>query len=141
MVSLVSEKDGVVRFSVSVPRSLLESFDAFIRGLNYSRSRAIQEAMRIFMSEHSWRYREGDIIFGAINVLYDHETRGLEEALTDIQHTFKDIIYSALHVHVDERNCMLVITVRGESSRVKKMIDEIAGRKGIKQLKVVAFTT
>lgn len=131
--------EGIVRFSVSVPRTLLESFDGVIKDLNYNRSRAIQEAIRMFMSEHSWRYKEGELIFGAINILYDHEARGLEETLTDVQHIFKDIICSALHIHIDERNCMLIIAVRGESSRVKKLIDEIAGRKGVKQLKAVTF--
>ncbi|MEM2849289.1 MAG: nickel-responsive transcriptional regulator NikR [Candidatus Bathyarchaeia archaeon] len=132
--------EGVVRFSASVSRDLLTAFDRFIRDLNYSRSRAVQEAMRMFMDEYTWKYREGVLIFGTLNIFYDHETRELEKSLTDIQHSYKELIISALHVHVDERNCMLIISVKGESSRVKKLVDEIAGRKGVKQLKTVTFT-
>ncbi len=130
---------GVVRFSASVSRDLLTAFDRFIKDLNYSRSRAVQEAMRMFIDEHAWKHREGEIVFGTLNILYDHETRELEETLTDIQHVYRELIISALHIHVDERNCMLIISVKGESSRIKKLIDEVAGRKGIKQLKTVTF--
>ncbi|MEM4601807.1 MAG: hypothetical protein QW808_02795, partial [Desulfurococcaceae archaeon] len=52
-----------------------------------------------------------------------------------------DVISSALHLHIDERNCMLVIIVRGESSRVKKLINDITGRRGVKQLKTTVFTS
>lgn len=131
---------GVVRFSVSVPRDLLEAFDNFISGLKYSRSRAIQEAMRMFINEHTWRYGEGELMYGAVTILYDHDARGLEEDLTDIQHSHMDIIYSALHIHIDERNCMLMIVVRGRPPRIKEIIDKIAGRRGIKQVKTVIFT-
>jgi len=130
---------GVVRFSASVSRDLLTAFDRFIKDLNYSRSRAVQEAMRMFIDEHAWKHKEGELIFGTLNILYDHETRELEETLTDIQHAYRELIISALHIHVDERNCMLIISVKGESSRIKKLIDEVAGRKGIKQLKTVTF--
>lgn len=132
--------EELARFSVSIPRGLLEEFDGFIEGLNYSRSRAVQEAIRIFMDEHSWSYKDGEIIYGTINILYDHETRELEERLTDIQHSYIEIINSALHIHIDERNCMLIISIRGESSKVKKFINEISGRKGIKQIKKATFT-
>ncbi|MEM1558437.1 MAG: nickel-responsive transcriptional regulator NikR [Candidatus Bathyarchaeia archaeon] len=131
--------EGVVRFSVSVSRELLTAFDRFIKDLNYNRSRAVQEAMRMFMNEHAWKHREGELIFGTLNIFYDHETRALEESLTDIQHSYRELIISALHIHVDERNCMLIISVKGESSRIKKLIDEIAGRKGVKQLKTITF--
>lgn len=132
---------GVARFSVSIPQDLLESFDRFLEKLKYKRSRAVQEAIRMFMDEHAWRHRENELIYGAINILYNHETRGLEEALTDVQHSYMDVIKSALHMHIDEKNCMLIIAVKGEASRIKKMIDDIAGRKGIKRLKTVTFTT
>lgn len=131
---------NVVRFSVSVPRDLLEAFDNFIEGLKYRRSRAVQEALRMFMDEHSWKHKEGELVYGTINILYDHEARGLQEALTDIQHSYMDVIGSALHLHVDKKNCILTIAVKGESSRVKKLIDDIAGRKGIKQLKTHIYS-
>lgn len=132
--------EGVVRFSASVSRDLLTAFDRFIRDLNYSRSRAVQEAMRTFMDEYTWKHREGELVFGTLNIIYDHETRELEKSLTDIQHSYKELIISTLHIHIDERNCMLIISVKGESSRVKKLVDEIAGRKGVKRLKTVTFT-
>ncbi|MBS7612279.1 nickel-responsive transcriptional regulator NikR [Candidatus Bathyarchaeota archaeon] len=131
---------GIVRFSASISHDLLTAFDRFIRDLNYSRSRAVQEAMRMFMDEHTWKHREGVLVFGTLNIFYDHETRELEESLTDIQHSYRELIISTLHIHVDERNCMLIISVKGESSRIKKLVDEIAGRKGVKQLKTVTFT-
>ncbi|MEM1681142.1 MAG: nickel-responsive transcriptional regulator NikR [Sulfolobales archaeon] len=132
---------GVVRFSISIPHDLMDVFEKFVKELRYKRSRAVQEAIRMFINEHSWKYKEGEYVYGTINILYDHEVRGLEESLTDIQHSYMDVISSALHLHVDERNCMLVIIIRGESSRVKKLINDITGKRGVKQLKTIVFTS
>ena len=104
---------GVVRFNVSVLPDLLEEFDETINKLGYTRSNAIQVAMRDFLIDHKWTVEQEGKIAGAITMIYDHNVRGLVETLTDIQHHHIEVISSTTHVHLDENNCLEIIAVRG----------------------------
>jgi CopG family nickel-responsive transcriptional regulator len=132
----VSEK-SVSRISVSVPTDLLTEFDKTVASMGYDRSKAVQLSMRNFLTEYSWTYKEKGTAAGTITIIYDHEVRGLEESLTDTQHSYGDIISSALHIHLDERNCFLVIAVKGQIKAIQKLAKELMSKRGIKQLKLI----
>jgi len=127
---------GVSRFGVSVPPALLTEFDKTIARMGYDRSKAIQLAMRNFLTEYKWEYEEEGVATGTVTVIYDHEVKGLEESLTDIQHLYRDIISSAMHIHLDETNCLVVIAVKGEVKAIQNLTKEIINKRGVKQLKL-----
>ncbi|MBC7113829.1 MAG: nickel-responsive transcriptional regulator NikR [Candidatus Methanomethyliales bacterium] len=127
-------KKGVKRFSVSVPPELLEDFDAIIKKLGQDRSKAIQQSMRLFISEYTWREETSECA-GALVLVYDHEVHEAEESLTDLQHEFREIINSTLHVHIDERNCLEILALRGKVERVKELINRISVCRGVKQIR------
>jgi len=129
-------RKGVSRFGVSVPRQLLAEFDGMILCMGYDRSKAIQLAMRDFMTEYVWKYEERGLAIGTMTIIYDHEIRGLEETLTSTQHAYRDVTSSALHIHLDERNCLLVIVLRGEVRAIREAATKLMGKRGIKQLKL-----
>jgi len=123
-----------VRAGVSFPEELLREFDRVIEELGISsRSQAIQEAIRAFISLNSWRLLEEDVA-GAILVHYSHEEHGLEEKLTDVQHEFMDIIPSALHLHLSKEDCLLIIAVRGKASKVKDLLGKLRRVGKLKQV-------
>ncbi|MCQ5341156.1 MAG: nickel-responsive transcriptional regulator NikR [Candidatus Methanomethylicia archaeon] len=122
---------GVKRFSVSVDYELLKEFDEFIKNLSLDRSKAIQQAMRIYLSENIWE-RELRECGGAITIFYEHDTR---EDLIDLQHYYRDVINSVLHIHLDEKNCLEIIAVKGNVKKIKELIDKIKTCKGIKQIR------
>lgn len=128
---------GVSRFGVSVPPELLREFDETIARMGYDRSKAIQLAMRNFLSEYMWKYEEEGVANGTITIIYHHEVKGLEESLTDTQHLYKGIISSAMHIHLDEKNCLLVIAIKGEVKAIQNLAKELMNKRGIKQLKLV----
>jgi CopG family nickel-responsive transcriptional regulator len=128
---------GVSRFGVSVPFELLEEFDEAISCMGYDRSKAIQLAMRNFLTEYTWESKGESFAAGTLTIIYDHETRGLEENLTDTQHLHRDIITSAMHVHLDERRCLSVIAVKGEVKAIQNLAKELMSKRGIEQLKLV----
>ena len=76
---------GVTRFSVSVDPVLLDEFDETTGEIGYSRSTAIQVAMRDFLTEHKWSTEEEGFVAGAITMIYDHHVKGLGNTLTGIQ--------------------------------------------------------
>ncbi|MEM3551851.1 MAG: CopG family ribbon-helix-helix protein, partial [Candidatus Bathyarchaeia archaeon] len=85
----------IVRVSVTFPPDLLVDFDEVIRKMGYeNRSKAVQDAVRLFISEHKWQQEERGMRAGVLMLLYDHEVRGVEDTLTDIQHHHADIVSS-----------------------------------------------
>lgn len=130
---------GVVRFGVSVPPDLLKEFDEVISQIGIDRSKAIQQAMRDFLTEYKWKKRKGRVA-GTITLIYDHRVKGLDESLTDIQHNYLNVIISTMHIHLDERNCLLVIAVKGSIESLQSLVRELRANRGIKQLKMVSVT-
>lgn len=126
---------GVTRFSVSVDPEVLDEFDRVISGPGYNRSTAIQIAMRDFLTEHKWKDEEG-IVVGAITMIYDHHIGGLMEELNHLQHDYFDIISSTTHVHMDHDNCLEILAVKGEASRIKNLSNALSIIRGIKQIKL-----
>ncbi|MCI4435327.1 MAG: CopG family ribbon-helix-helix protein [Ignisphaera sp.] len=118
------------RFGVYVPPDLAQELNKLMKSMGIeSRSKLLQEALRLFIAENRWNIAQS--VVGAVVVLYNHEVRGVDEELTNIQHRFLEIIVSALHVHIDRERCMLVIAVRGNSERIKEFLKELHNIKGV----------
>ncbi|MDH5459447.1 MAG: nickel-responsive transcriptional regulator NikR [Candidatus Bathyarchaeota archaeon] len=129
---------GIVRVGVTFPPDLLKDFDEIIRKMGYeNRSKAVQEAVRMFVSEKKWLQEEKGMHAGVLMMLYDHEVRGLESTLTHIQHHYTHIICSTMHIHLSERDCLEAIAVKGDAAEIRKLNDELAARRGVKMLKTM----
>lgn len=127
---------GIVRVGVTFPPELLRDFDEVTGKMGYeNRSKAVQDAVRLFVSERKWLREEKGAKAGVLTLLYDHEARGLEEALTDIQHRYARIVCSTMHIHLSEADCLEAIAVRGEAARIRKLSDELSACRGVKMLK------
>jgi CopG family transcriptional regulator, nickel-responsive regulator len=73
-------------------------------------------------------------------MVYEHDTRGLEAELTESQHHHKALITSTMHIHVNEKDCLEVIAIKGNVSEVKHLSDELATRRGVKLVKTIMAT-
>lgn len=131
----------IVRVGVTFPPDLLQDFDEILGKMGYeSRSKAIQDAVRLYVSERKWLKDEKSIQTGVLLMVYDHETRGLEEELTETQHHHSSIISSSMHIHVGERDCLETIAVKGRGAEIRKLSDELATKRGVKILKPMIVT-
>ena len=140
MIEVFAMAEGrVSRISVSVPPDLLLKFDETVNSLGYTRSKAIQVAMRDFITDYKWGIEEKGTVTGALNMVYDHETKGLEETITDIQHRYRETITSTIHIHLDERNCLEIVAVKGEVKKIQSLAKELTAQRGIKQLKLATL--
>ena len=129
---------GIVRTAISLERGLLEKLDELRELLGIkSRSRAISEAIALFLSDKYWLLERGgdEEVTGSITVIYDHHEGGHD--IAHVQHEFLDVIRSTSHIHLDERRCLEVILVRGRLSRIKEMIRRIHEMKGVKILRPI----
>jgi CopG family nickel-responsive transcriptional regulator len=128
----------IVRVSATFPEDLLRDFDEIIKKTGYeNRSKAIQDAVRLFISERKWLQEEKGMQAGVLMLLYDHEVRGLEDALTDVQHHHANLISSTMHIHLTERDCLEAIAVKGEAEDIRKLSDELSSKRGVKILKTM----
>jgi CopG family nickel-responsive transcriptional regulator len=128
----------IVRVGVTFPPDLLKDFDEIIAKMGYeNRSKAIQDAVRLFVSEKKWLQEEKGAQAGILLMLYDHEVRGLESAITDAQHQYAHIVCSTMHIHLNERDCLEAIAVKGDAAEVRKLSDELAAKRGVKILKTM----
>lgn len=126
----------IVRVGVTFPPDLLKDFDEIIGKMGYdSRSKAIQDAVRLYVSERKWIQEEEANQTGVILMVYDHEKRGIDSDLTDSQHHHQEIISSSMHIHLGEHDCLEVIAVKGKGSEIRHLSDELATRRGVKILK------
>ena len=134
----MSEK-GVKRFTASVSPDLLEAFDAAVAELGYDRSKAIGLAMHNFLGEYAWDEKKEHLGAGALSLIYDHEKRRADQELTEIQHTHMDTIVSTTHIHLDHRNCLLIIAVRGSMGRIRRLSNDLVKAKGVRQVRLTTL--
>lgn len=122
---------------MTFPPELLEELDQVVAKTGYSsRSKAIQDSVKAFVKEHKRLQDEKGERVGVIIILYDHESRGLEDYLTDTEHEYASVIRSSTHVHLTERECLESIVVRGEAARIGELAEKLRARRGVKQSKL-----
>ncbi len=129
-------KTGVTRISISLAPSLLETFEEVTVSIGYDRSKAIQQAMRNFISEYRSTFDRSTTVAGTITLIYDHKVKGLEAQLTSVQHNYTGIVSSTTHIHLDPLHCLLVIVVRGRIEEIKELASQLRSLRGICQLKL-----
>jgi len=136
----MSQKMKVTRFSVSLPPSLVNKFDETWKNMEYeNRSKAVHDALRSFITEFEWMRKDAGRITGVVLVLYYLDKPGLLDEITKAQHQFKNVISSALHVHLEENKCLEIIAVEGSVQEVRSLAQILMAKRGVKQVKVAAI--
>jgi len=124
--------DKIIRFSVSLPESLLVELDEKIIKKGYSsRSEFVRDLIREQMVEESWGEKNGDVM-GVLTLVYDHHQRELSQKMIDLQHRRFVNVLCNTHVHIDHHNCLETIMIKGSPEIIEKMALEIGGLRGVK---------
>jgi len=122
----------ITRFGVSIGSGLLERFDGLISKQGYTnRSEAIRDLVRDRLVESAWEDEEGKVV-GVVGLVYDHDMRQVGDRLTEIQHHLGHLVVSTLHVHLDERDCLEVVVMRGQGKAVREISNRMLSLKGVK---------
>ena len=126
--------------SVSVPEKLLQRVETSIKDQGFAnRSEIVRQPLRAFILENkSLKELEGKIA-ASVTIIYKREaTKG---QISEIQHSFGNIISTFLHAHIDEEHCLEVIVVNGDAKAFRKLIDAFHTNEKISQLKVSILKT
>jgi CopG family nickel-responsive transcriptional regulator len=128
----------IMRVGVTFPPDLLKDLDEISGKMGYeSRSKAIQDAVRLYVSERKWLQEEESNQTGVLLMVYDHKVRGLESELTEVQHHHSSLISSTMHIHIGEQDCLEAIAVKGKASEIRKLSNELTTKRGVKILKTM----
>lgn len=129
------------RFGVSMESDLLREFDTLIARRRYvNRSEAIRELLREKLADLQLRKSHARAV-GAVTIVYNHNKRELLRRITDIQHDYARLIRSSVHVHLDHDDCLEVIVVCGQVSKIVEFADSLIGVKGIRHGKLSLTAT
>ncbi len=123
------------RFSVSLPPSLVKEFDETWQGMDYeNRSKAVHDAFRSFISEAKWIKKASGKMIGVVLVLSYLDKPSLSDEMTVLKNSFKEIIYSNQQTFVEDNKLLEVMNVKGDAGEIKKMIEALKSKKGVKQV-------
>ena len=138
----MARKERVARISLSLPPELLERFDDISTKSGFAdRSKAVQATIRNFISDEKHSLTPNQRVTAVIIVVYNHEARGIDGTLNDIEHEIADKITSSSHVHLGVTHCLKIIVIKGNVSEVTTFEREVRKLKGVMQLKAIFVKT
>lgn len=126
------------RVTITLDDDLVAEIDAFMVSHGYgNRSEAIRDLARAGMGEVVAETEEGRACVAALVYLFDHDRRDLARRLTSAHHRHHDLSLATTHVHLDERNCLEVVLLRGEVGEVKHLADHVMAERGVRHGRLV----
>ncbi len=130
----------LIRTGVSIEQDLLDKFDKLIAKRGYSnRSEALRDLIReMLVSEEVNANKQ---VVATLSMIYDHHRPELSKKLTEAQHHHHHNVLAATHVHLDEKNCLEVVIMKGAAGEVKHMADHMLSMRGVKHGKLVMTST
>ena len=125
-----SSKD-TIRFSVSLPASLLNELDKRFTAQGYaSRSELVRDMIRSQLIDDAWIDDTQDVV-GVLTICYDHHQRELAQRIIDTQHSQLVNILCSTHVHLDHAHCLETIIIKGRPPEIELIAIEIGGMRGV----------
>jgi CopG family nickel-responsive transcriptional regulator len=130
--------EKLTRVSLTLPEELLEELDGSLKARGYaSRSEAIRDSLRDFLADYKYRKGLKGQIVGVLVLVYEHDVRGLTDAIIDIQHSAGEIVSTVQHIHLDAKNCLETSVLKGPAEKIEKLVERLEGLRGVKQAKLM----
>ncbi|MDC7692855.1 CopG family ribbon-helix-helix protein [Asticcacaulis sp. DXS10W] len=133
-----TETDHLARLSMSLPGSLLDSFDKMVadRGLP-SRSSAMTELIRGAVAEHAERMRPDDVVAGTVTLVYASDSGMVRHRVAQKQRDYLKEVISSQHVFLENDQSLEVLLVQGPPSQLDDLCDAFRRIRGMVQVKLV----
>jgi CopG family transcriptional regulator, nickel-responsive regulator len=129
----------VKRFGVSLEEELLDDLDQIVKDRRFpNRSRALRYLIQQHKSNKG--IEDNQPVTGAIVLVYDHQIARLHSEIAALQHEYNCMVLSSQHIHLDEKNCIETIAVRGSAKNVIKLSNKLLAIKGIRHGNLVVST-
>jgi CopG family nickel-responsive transcriptional regulator len=127
-------KTHLIRFGLAVDYALLADFDALVEKRGCTRSELFRDLARTEVSRA--RTSDNGLAVATLTLVYDHHVRELTEKLTELQHQLGDAVRCALHLHLNQDDCLEVIVMSGRADELRAVADRISATRGVKHGRV-----
>jgi CopG family nickel-responsive transcriptional regulator len=128
----MAKHERIIRFSVSLPDSLLAELDRRVIRRGYaSRSEFVRDLIRERMVEDKWSANTEKVV-GVLTIGYDHHQRGLVQKIIDLHHKQYVNILCTTHVHLDRHNCLETIIIKGRPGEIERLAVKSSGLRGVR---------
>ncbi len=123
--------------SISLNDEILKQIDALQKNLGFSgRSDAIRAGIRSFVSEEKQKEDLSGNVNAILLVVHNDE---YDNQVTDVKHSFEDLITMHLHSKIEGDKCMELFILKGESELVSDITKNFQINKKMDTVKLVAL--
>ena len=125
--------------SISIPEMLLDKLDNIIGERGYSsRSEAIRDSIRGYISDYNWESNLSGDIDVIIVFTYDKTSKLAIHKIYEILHheNYDEMIVSNLHLHI-ETGCIEVLVVKGNAKDIRDLHGALSALKEINLVKII----
>jgi len=130
----------LTRTALAIDKGLLRKFDRWMARHGYTnRSEAVRDLIRSALTEAEWQ-RPSAKVLATLSVIYEHERHELAQQLTHLQHADHHAVVCSQHVHLDARNCLEVIILRGSAAQLRRIADTISATTGVRAGKLTLLS-
>ncbi len=134
-------KEYVQRITVSLPQDIYEELNTIVGENGYvNRSQLVSEMLRQEILIRKQK-DENEIMAGTIAYFYDEGFPHLHSKLVSIQRKYIDEVISSLSVLLEENSRMEVLVVQGPVGRLKAVLNEITGCRGVETARLALSRT
>lgn len=123
--------------SISLTDEILKEIDTLQKNLGFSgRSDAIRAGIRSFVSEEKQKEDLSGDVNAILLVVHNDE---YDNQVTDVKHSFEDLITMHLHSKIEGDKCMELFILKGESELVSDITKNFQINKKMDTVKLVAL--
>ena len=97
-----------------------------------TRSKVIRDLLREYLARADLKSGKGPAV-GVLTYIYNHDQPDLAHRLMEVQHGHHAEVVSATHVHLDRRDCLEVLILRGPADRLRRLADRLLALRGVRQ--------
>ena len=125
--------------SISLADPLLKRVDSLVSEKGFSsRSEAVRDALRNYLSEYELNKFQEGWITATITAISEHESHEVDEKLTRVRHQHSRVVFSNMHIHLSDNYCLEIFITQGEAADILDFVSRIRAIQGIQQ---VRYTT
>ena len=133
----LNNNDRMPIVSISLNDEILKQIDALQKSLGFSgRSDAIRAGIRSFVSEEKQKEDLSGNVNAILLVVHNDE---YDNQVTDVKHSFEDLITMHLHSKIEGDKCMELFILKGESETVGEITKNFPTNKKMDTVKLVAL--
>ncbi len=117
--------------SMSINEVILKEMDGLTKEMGFSgRSETIRAGIRLLNQEYKERLKIKGKINATLSVIHYHK-----KDMSLLMHKYQDIIVTHLHNHLDNEKCLDIFVLKGDSSKILKLVELFEKDKLIEHVK------